>query len=234
MTLRAEGVSAGYHGRTVLNRVDLSVQPGVITGLTGPSGSGKSTLARVLALLQPCSGGSVTIDGRPVTGSGYRAAVRSRQQIGLVFQSPRAAVDPRWPLHRIVAEALRRRGTRRAGVDAEVRALADRFQLGDDLLTRFPHQVSDGQLQRACLARAVALDPRYLILDEATSMLDPSTTARIVHLVRDLAEHGTGVLVVSHDRSLLSRWAEVTRDLHELGAVAGNDRALSSLVPGPG
>lgn len=214
MTLHATGIVAGYGERTVLTGVDLTVEPGRITGLHGPSGSGKSTLAKVLALLHPRTGGTVTVDGDAVPGSGYRAPAALRRQVGLVFQSPRAATDPRWTLRQIIAEPLR--GGRRTRPGADVAELAARFRLTDDLLARYPHQVSDGQLQRACLARAVALDPRYLICDEATAMLDPSTTATIAHLVRELAAAGTGVLAVSHDRTLLRHWADDTYDIADL------------------
>lgn len=221
MTLRAEGIVAGYGDRIVLTGVDLAVEPGRIAGLYGPSGSGKSTLAKVLALVHPRTGGAVSIDGAVVDGSGYRAPADRRRGIGLVFQSPRAAADPRWTLRKIIAESLRHSRISRAAADATVGELADRFRLTDDLLGRYPHQVSDGQLQRACLARAVASGPRYLICDEATAMLDPSTTATIAHLVRDLADSGTGVLAVSHDRNLLRHWADETHDIGDLvGAAA--------------
>lgn len=223
MTLQASGIVAGYGARTVLPGVDLTVEPGRITGLHGPSGSGKSTLARVLALLHPRTGGTVSIDGTVADGVGYRARPGLRRQIGLVFQSPRAAADPRWTLRQIIGEPFRHDRARRGATRAAVAELADRFKLTDDLLSRYPHQVSDGQLQRAALARAVALSPRYLICDEATAMLDPSTTATIAHLIRGLAGTGTGVLAVSHDRNLLRYWADDSFDIAELAA-AGRAR----------
>ncbi|MBM9468734.1 ABC transporter ATP-binding protein [Nakamurella leprariae] len=216
--LTATGVVAGYGEHTVLRSVDLTVTPGRITGLQGPSGSGKSTLARVVALLHPRTAGTVTVDGRSVTGSGYLAPAELRRRIGMVFQSPRAATDPRWTLRQVIAEPLG--AARRSATRQRVAELAEQFQLTDDLLDRYPHQVSDGQLQRACLARAVALRPAYLVCDEATAMLDPSTTATIAQLVRGLADAGTGVLAVSHDRALLTAWADHVLDLHDLHADA--------------
>ncbi len=220
MSLTAAGVVAGYGDHTVLHGVDLEVRPGRIIGLHGPSGSGKSTLAKVLALLHPRVAGTVTIDGTAVAAAGYQAPAHLRRRVGMVFQSPRAAADPRWTLRRIIAEPLRHSGTGKLATGATVDRLAEQFRLTPDLLTRYPHQVSDGQLQRACLARAVAMQPAYLVCDEATAMLDPSTTASIADLVRTMAGSGTGVLVVSHDRNLLRHWADETRDIAEL-ATAG-------------
>ncbi|MGF1664588.1 MAG: ABC transporter ATP-binding protein, partial [Kineosporiaceae bacterium] len=214
MSLTATGVSARYgRGPLVLDGVDVSVAPGETVGVAGPSGSGKSTLARVLCLLHRPAGGSVSVDGTVVSRWGTAAPPGLRRRLGAVFQSPRASVDPRYPLREVVAEPLRLagRGSRggRRDVDEAVARLADRVHLAPELLRRRPHQVSDGQLQRACLARALALDPRYLVCDEMTAMLDASSTAQLVRLVRDWqAETGAAVVAVSHDRRLLARWAD--------------------------
>lgn len=214
--LSAKDLVVGYRkGRPVLDGVDVDLRPGTTLGLAGPSGSGKSTLGAVLALLlQPWSG-SVTLDGEPVHGFRHRAPAGQRTAIGVVFQQPRLAVDPRWTLERIVRAPLAacRRGESRdngdSGDSGIVAELTDAVGLTRELLGRRPHEVSDGQLQRACLARALVLRPRYLICDEMTSMVDASTTASLVHLVRSRsAAEGTGVLAISHDDALLEAWAD--------------------------
>ncbi len=213
MSLTATGVSARYgRGPLVLDEVDLTVAAGETLGIAGPSGSGKSTLARVLCLLHRPAAGAVTVDGTPVRRWGVAAPPSLRRRFGAVFQSPRASVDPRYSLRAIIAEPLRL-ATRRTGsaatVEESVTRLADRVHLAPELLLRRPHQVSDGQLQRACLARALALDPTYLICDEMTAMLDASSTAQLVRLVRDWqADTGAAVLAVSHDQRLLARWPD--------------------------
>ncbi|WP_229693002.1 ABC transporter ATP-binding protein [Lentzea pudingi] len=192
------GITAGYR-EPVITDVSLTVHPGQTVGLAGPSGSGKSTVARVLALLHKPFAGTVEIDGETVTG--YRFKARQRTKIGVLFQQPRLSVDPRFTLRQAIAEP---------GAD-RVDELAEKVMLTGDLLGRRPHEVSDGQLQRACLARALALNPRYLICDEMTTMLDASTTAALVGVIRAYQqESGAGVLAISHDATLLGRWADET------------------------
>jgi len=198
--LTAKDVTAGYSA-PVITDVSLTVQPGRTVGLAGPSGSGKSTLARVLALLHKPFAGTVEIDGETVTGFRFKASQRTK--IGVLFQQPRLSVDPRFTLRQAIAEPLK-------GQD-RVAELAELVMLTDDLLGRRPHEVSDGQLQRACLARALALNPRYLICDEMTTMLDASTTAALVGVIRAYQrDSGAGVLAISHDSTLLTRWADET------------------------
>jgi ABC-type dipeptide/oligopeptide/nickel transport system ATPase subunit len=200
VSLEAVGIAAGYPGQTdVLRDRCLQVPAGELVGLTGPSGSGKSTMARVLALLHEPRAGSVRIDGTLVRGAGYAVPSQVRRQVALLFQSPRAATDPRMALRTIIGQpaAIARRAV-------DVDELASRVGLTPDLLGRRPHQVSDGQLQRACIARALAQQPRYLICDEATAMLDAATTASIMRLVlHEASEAGMGVLMISHDLELL-------------------------------
>ncbi|MFC7550028.1 ABC transporter ATP-binding protein [Plantactinospora sp. GCM10030261] len=212
--LAAHGVSVDFGGQRVLDRVDLDIAPGETVGLRGPSGSGKSTLARVLALLHPPDTGYVTLDGQPVDGVRHRLPAAVRTRVAILFQSPRAATDPRLTLADIIAEPLRATGT--AAEQARVRAaeLADLVGLTTDLRTRRPHAVSDGQLQRACLARALAHRPAYLLCDEATAMLDASTQAHLAAVISEYQRgSNAGVLLVSHDAALLTRWASRAVDL---------------------
>ncbi|MFD3483170.1 ABC transporter ATP-binding protein [Streptomyces sp. NPDC058665] len=204
-------ITAGYEpGAPVFKGASVTVAPGESVGLLGPSGCGKSTLARVAALLHRPDAGTVTIDGERVTGWRHRAPKARRTAIGMVFQQPRLAADPRLRLADLIAEPLRANG-RRGEVAGRVGELARTVGLTDDLLGRRPHEVSDGQLQRACLARALVLSPRWLVCDEMTAMLDASTTAALVTVVEEYRHaEGAGLLAVGHDRVLLERWCDRT------------------------
>lgn len=206
--LSARSLAAGWvPGRPVVRGLDLDVASGEVVGLQGDSGCGKSTAARVLALLHPPLSGTVTLDGTVVTRVRHQAPRSLRTRIGVLFQSPRLSVDPRLTLRQVVAEPLFATG-QRDEVAVRVPALADLVGLTGELLDRRPHAVSDGQLQRACLARALILRPHYLICDEMTSMLDASSTAALVTAVTDYAAaEGAGVLAISHDEELLAHWA---------------------------
>ncbi|MFF0445328.1 ABC transporter ATP-binding protein [Streptomyces sp. NPDC004609] len=211
--LELQAITAGYEpGRPVVRDVSLTLAPGEAVGLLGPSGCGKSTLARVAALLHRPFSGRVVIDGEPARGWRHTAPRAQRTAFGVVFQQPRLSADPRLSLRDLIAEPLRATG-RRAEAGARTDELADAVGLTGELLGRRPHEVSDGQLQRACLARALALRPRWLICDEMTAMLDASTTAALVQVVETYRrDEGAGLLAVGHDRVLLERWC--TRTIH--------------------
>jgi len=222
--LTATGIWAGWSpGSPVVRDASLALAPGEVVGLAGPSGSGKSTLARVAALLHAPERGEVTVDGVRVTGVRYRSPRELRTAVGMVFQSPRLSVDPRLSLAAVVAEPLRVPGTPTAGRGGaaarrqRVGELAELVGLTPDLLARRPHEVSDGQLQRACLARALAQQPRYLVCDEMTAMLDASTAAALVAVVRARTAAGLGVLAISHDEDLLAVWADRVQRLTAVG-----------------
>ncbi|MFD5555739.1 ABC transporter ATP-binding protein [Streptomyces sp. NPDC127068] len=215
--LELRSVVAGYDRRApVVRGVTLHVAPGASIGLLGPSGCGKSTLARVAALLHRPYAGRVTLEGEPVRGWRHGAPRSQRTTIGVVFQQPRLAADPRLTLADLIAEPLRATGRAAEAAD-RIAELARTVGLGPDLLGRRPHEVSDGQLQRACLARALVLRPRLLIADEMTAMLDASTTAALVAVVEQYrADSGAALLAVGHDRVLLERWCERTVTWSEL------------------
>ncbi|MEU9944699.1 ABC transporter ATP-binding protein [Streptomyces lavendulae] len=209
--LELQGITAGYDPRRpVVRDAHLALRPGEALGLLGPSGCGKSTLARVAALLHRPDRGTVVLGGRTVTGFRHRAPRSLRTEVGVVFQQPRLSADPRLRLRDLIAEPLRATGRRRGAQEA-VAEPAERVGLGPDLLARRPHEVSDGQLQRACLARALVLRPRWLVCDEMTAMLDASTTAALVAVVEEYRrETGAGLLAVGHDPVLLGRWCDHT------------------------
>ncbi|WP_328346884.1 ATP-binding cassette domain-containing protein [Streptomyces violaceus] len=211
--LELRAITAGYDRKApVVRGASLTVTPGEAVGLLGPSGCGKSTLARVAALLHRPDSGALLLDGEAVRRWRHRAPRAQRTAFGVVFQQPRLSADPRLRLTDLIAEPLRA-GGRREEVRERVAELAAAVGLTPDLLGRRPHEVSDGQLQRACLARALVLRPRWLICDEMTAMLDASTTAALVAAVEDYrAAAGAGLLAVSHDQVLLDRWCD--RTLH--------------------
>lgn len=223
--LRADQVSVTYRtgGRQVpaLAGASLEVPPGARVGLVGPSGSGKSTLAQVLALLRAPDTGVVSVDGEQVSGAGLALPRSLRRRVQLLWQSPRAAVDPRLRLDRVILEpvAAGRRLPPRSARTVLVQRLAEPFGITGELLHRYPHEVSDGQLQRVALARALAANPRYLVCDEPTAMLDVSSQAALLATVADQqASHGLGILLVSHDRLLVEHWCDHVHDLRDLGS----------------
>ncbi|MEU6912328.1 ABC transporter ATP-binding protein [Streptomyces olindensis] len=207
--LELRSITAGYtKDAPVVRGVSLTVAAGESVGLLGPSGCGKSTLARVAALLHRPDSGTLLLDGEPVRHWRHRAPRDLRTAFGVVFQQARLSADPRLPLGDLIAEPLRATG-RGKDVPDRVAELAPAVGLTPDLLTRRPHEVSDGQLQRACLARALVLRPRLLVCDEMTAMLDASTAAALVAAVEDYrAATGAALLAVGHDRTLLRRWCE--------------------------
>ncbi|PNG20026.1 ABC transporter ATP-binding protein [Streptomyces cahuitamycinicus] len=209
--LELRSITAGYaRNAPVVRDVSLTVAPGESVGLLGPSGCGKSTLARVAALLHRPDSGTLLLDGEPVRRWRHRAPREKRTAFGVVFQQARLSADPRLPLTDLIAEPLRATG-RGAEVTGRIAELAPVVGLTPDLLTRRPHEVSDGQLQRACLARALVLRPRMLVCDEITAMLDASTAAALVAAVEDYrAATGAALLAVGHDRALLQRWCDRT------------------------
>ncbi|NYH41770.1 peptide/nickel transport system ATP-binding protein [Micromonospora jinlongensis] len=212
--LLADEVTVGYGRQVVLDGVTLRIDRGETVGLRGPSGCGKSTLVRVLALLRRPEGGRVSIDGTPVGGVRYAVPVDLRTRVAVLFQSPRAAADPRLSLDDLIAEPLRAIRTPEPAVRERVAELAELVGLTPDLRGRRPHAVSDGQLQRACLARALVHRPDYLLCDEATAMLDASTQAHVAAVIRDYQRaQRAGVLIVTHDEILLNRWADRVVDL---------------------
>ncbi|MER7895082.1 ATP-binding cassette domain-containing protein [Streptomyces sp. NPDC096046] len=211
--LELRAITAGYDRKApVVRDASLTVAPGEAVGLLGPSGCGKSTLARVAALLHRPDSGTLRLDGDPVHRWRQRAPRAQRTAFGVVFQQPRLSADPRLRLTDLIAEPLRAVG-RPDEIPERVAELAAAVGLTPDLLNRRPHEVSDGQLQRACLARALVLRPRWLICDEMAAMLDASTTAALVTAVEDYrATTGAGLLTVGHDQVLLDRWCD--RTLH--------------------
>lgn len=194
-------------GHVVKEGLDLVVAPDRTTGLMAPSGAGKTSLLRTLALLHPPARGHIVLDGRRVRGTGHRVPAEVRRRIGYVPQDPRSSVDPRWTLGRTLSEPLLLAG--HPSPSSVVATLLDRVGLPHQVAERRPDEVSGGQLQRVVLARALAMAPDYLLLDEPTAMVDGATARAVVAAVHE-HQHatGAGVLVASHDEELVRTWCD--------------------------
>ncbi|MDR2185872.1 MAG: dipeptide/oligopeptide/nickel ABC transporter ATP-binding protein [Treponema sp.] len=193
-------------GETPVAGVSFSVGDGEIVGLTGKSGAGKSTIARLLCGTLTADSGDVRFEGEVLIGAGKRYHHGLGRRIQLIPQQPFAALDPRQRLGDALTEPLLCHNLVKNRRDAEerVRELLKQVWLDEDILGRLPSQVSGGQAQRIVIARALAVEPRLLIADEATSMLDVSAQAQIFGIFRRLAgEQGISLLLISHDPALM-------------------------------
>ncbi len=201
------------HGQTVraVDDVSFDIAPGTTFGLVGESGSGKSTVARcALRLVDPTSGEAL-IDGVDIHRARGRALRELRARVGMVFQNPVAALNPRIPVRDSIAEPLRtHERLSRSQIDARVAALLDEVGLATTHAARLPHQLSGGQCQRVGIARALATRPELLVLDEPTSALDVSVQAQVLNLLRRLrAEHGLTFMLISHDLDVVRYMSDV-------------------------
>ena len=175
--------------------ISFSVAEGDSFGLVGESGSGKSTVLRALTGMVPTWSGTMRVMGDPLGRRRSRAFYRTVQ---MVFQDPYASLHPRHTVDRMLAEVMQLHGHR--DIDARIDRLLRDVGLGPGFRFRYPHQLSGGQRQRVAVARALAPEPRILLLDEPTSALDVSVQAEILNLLADLrAEHGLTYVMVSHD-----------------------------------
>ncbi len=193
-----------------LNGVDLDVYRGETVGLVGESGCGKSTLGRVMLLLQKVTSGRVIFQNRDVTGLDRRELRKVRPHMQLVHQDPYSSFDPRKPVGFSLREPLDIHEVGDAGSRTQlVQRLIAEVGLNERHLDRFPHELSGGQLQRVSIARAFALNPKLIVLDEAVSALDVSVRAQILNLlVRLRAEHDSSYLFISHDLGVVRHIAQ--------------------------
>jgi peptide/nickel transport system ATP-binding protein len=204
--------TAGNAVRAV-DDVSFSIRPGESLGLVGESGSGKTTISRMVARLVDPSAGQILFQGQEISGLGKTAFAQSplRRGIQYVFQDPSSSLNPRWTAFDCIADPLKRLGTPddRRNLESRVATLADRAGLPQSLLSRLPHQLSGGQKARVGIARAIALDPRLLILDEPTTALDVSVQAVVLNQLNKLKrELGFSFLFISHDLAVVSMLCE--------------------------
>lgn len=199
-----------FHAVRAVESASLTVNRGEVVALVGESGSGKSTIGKAIVGLAPVKSGSIVLDGLEVSHVGGKRARELRKRIGVVFQNPLGALDPRFTMGEVVAEPLRvHSGLSGQGLRRRVGELFESVGLEQSWTNRYGHELSGGQRQRVAIARALALDPLLLIADEPTSALDVSVQSTVLELLKRLQhEHQFACLFISHDLAVVDSLAD--------------------------
>ncbi len=202
MLLKGENISFRYNkGPFILDNVSIAIGAGEVVGLLGPSGCGKTTLGRILAGYQLPEKGRVTVGDKPLPTKGFNP-------VQLIFQHPERAVNPRWQMHKTLNEGWEPSDE-----------LLDELGIEKQWLTRWPNELSGGELQRFCVARALAPPTEFLIADEMTTMLDAITQAQIWHVaMRIVRERNIGMVVISHEAHLINRLCDRIVDFKNINS----------------
>jgi len=217
--LKAENLLKRYAKRSLagareellaLDGVSLTIFPGTTLAVVGESGSGKSTLASCLACLESPTAGNIWFEGKDLVKLGERARRQVRPQIQLIFQDPASSLNPRWSVLEILVEPLiLQRKFKPEEMKQRANSLLERVGLSPDIVERLPTELSGGQRQRLAIARALALEPKLLILDEALSALDCSVQAQIANLLMELqGSVGMTYLFITHDLAMAAYLAD--------------------------
>ncbi|HKA67697.1 MAG TPA: amino acid ABC transporter ATP-binding protein [Actinomycetes bacterium] len=191
-----EGVNKYFGTLHVLKDINLRVDKGEVVIVLGPSGSGKSTLCRVINRLEPINSGEIRIDGRALPTEGKELAAL-RSEVGMVFQQFNLFAH-KSVRDNVTLGPIKVRKIPRAAAEERAHALLDRVGIADQA-DKLPAQLSGGQQQRVAIARALAMDPKVILFDEPTSALDPEMINEVLDVMRDLAETGMTMIVVSHE-----------------------------------
>jgi ABC-type oligopeptide transport system ATPase subunit len=188
----------------ILKGLDFTIPKGSVLGIVGGSGSGKSTLGRALVRLLEPSGGQIRFDGVDISHLSDQELRPLRRRFQMIFQDPMSSLNPRHRVGTIIAEPMRLHGF--DGVERRVLAALDHVGLPRDFARRFPHELSGGQRQRVGIARAIALEPEFILADEIVSGLDVSSQAQVLNLLEGLVrEMGLTLAFISHDLSVVRR-----------------------------
>ena len=201
----------GQEDFTAVNGISFDLLPGECLAIIGESGSGKTTAVNMISRLVDATSGQITLNDQDIThlkGKALRDVYRAMQ---MVFQTPTDSFDPRRTLGDGIGESLRNAGVSKQEAKERVEALLEKCGLPREFASRYPHQVSGGQCQRAAIARALATRPKLLICDEATSALDVTVQKEIIELLNELRSQqgqSLSILFICHDISLVRRFAD--------------------------
>jgi peptide/nickel transport system ATP-binding protein len=196
--------SSGYSGtrHKVLSKCSLTIHQGEVVGLIGPSGSGKSTFGRILSGLDKSDSGSIQYRDKSLTYTMWSRDYSIRRKIQVLFQDPGGTFNPVKTLNYSFLQVLKLPGVTLP--DGGITSVLEDIGLHEEILSRFPHEISGGQAQRLALARILLVNPDLIILDEPTSALDLSVQAQILHLLKQVKEkRNISYLFISHDEEVL-------------------------------
>jgi peptide/nickel transport system ATP-binding protein len=184
----------------VLNDINLNITEGDCIGLMGRSGCGKSTLARILLLLEPANQGEIYYQGVKLDIKNKKQIKQYRREVQYISQHPESFFDSNWKLGKSILEAASIHHINDSDTSNRIRDLLTLLKLNKSVLDRYPYQISGGEIQRVALCRALLLEPKMLVLDEATSMLDISVQAQILNLLKEIKrQRKLSFLFISHD-----------------------------------
>ncbi len=187
--------------------ISLKIYEGETLGLVGESGCGKSTIGRTILKLYKPTEGRVVFDDNDITDYSTKQMMPLRQEMQIIFQDPYSSLNPRMTVGQIIGEALAEHGIYKAGsqeLEDHVKKVMATCGVDDYMIHRYPHQFSGGQRQRIGIARALALNPKFIVCDEAVSALDVSIQSQVINLLADLQkEYGMAYLFISHDLSVV-------------------------------
>lgn len=206
IVLRAENIHKTLGGNEVLHGVDISVPRATVKVLIGPSGSGKSTLLQCLNFLHVPEQGRIWLDGREILSKSKQALSSYRQQVGMIFQEFNL-FDHLTAKENVRVALVKVKGISRERATEQAMAELDRVGLADKA-NLYPAQLSGGQKQRVSIARALAMDPKVLLLDEPTSALDPELIGEVLTVIRDLAKAGMTMVMATHQISFSATLAD--------------------------
>lgn len=207
--LTLDNAMVRYDRLTAVDNVSLELRRGETLGLIGESGCGKSSIARAIVGLQPLSEGTLAVEGETLKDASRQRRLILQRRIQLLFQDPVASLSPRLTVRALLSEPLKIRNAFTAENWGRIMGLAERIGLGEQLLSRYPHQLSGGQARRVALIRVLAAEPSIIVADEPTAGLDISVQGDLLNLLRGLKDHlGLSYLLISHNLNVVGRVAD--------------------------